>query len=298
LTSPEPPARGQPTRSASASRLIESARLACVWEATARKAGNVHRDRDFADVTYADFILSAAAAAPEVGLAAGRPLGETVLAAIRATRAVVRTNTNLGIVLLLAPLAKVPDGADLRAGVRDVLARTTVEDSADVYEAIRLAAPGGLGTAKEQDVRDAPTLPLRDVMALAADRDLIARQYANDFGDLFDLGVPALLEGLERFGRVEPAVQQCQLAWLAAHPDSLVARKRGLDVAREASRRAKAILELGGVSTSAGRNAYNEFDHWLRSDGHARNPGTTADLVTACLFAALRERRMREDTPI
>jgi triphosphoribosyl-dephospho-CoA synthase len=272
--------------------------LACSWEATARKAGNVHQSIDFDDVTYTDFVLSAEVAAPEIGRAASRPLGETILATIRATRAVVRTNTNLGIVLLLAPLAKVPYGHDLRAGVRDVLAHTTVEDSANVFAAIRLAAPGGLGAAKEQDVHSAPTLPLRDVMALAANRDLVARQYANDFADVFDLGFPALVEGLRRFGHVEPAVQHCQLSWLAAHPDSLITRKRGQEVAAEASRWAGEVLHRGGVGTPEGRAAYDDFDRWLRADGHARNPGTTADLVTACLFAALRERRMTEDTPL
>jgi triphosphoribosyl-dephospho-CoA synthase len=272
--------------------------LAGTWEVTARKAGNVHRSIDFDDVTYTDFILSAQAAAPEIGLAASRRLGETVLAAIRATRAVVRTNTNLGIVLLLAPLAKVPDGLDLQAGVENVLAGTTVEDAANVYEAIRLAAPGGLGKANEQDVQSAPTLSLRAVMALAADRDLVARQYANGFADVFDLGVPALLDGLSRFGRVEPAVQHCQLAWLAAHPDSLIARKRGWQVASEASQGAQDVRLRGGVGTADGQAAYDDFDRWLRADGHARNPGTTADLVTACLFAALRERRMTEDTPL
>jgi RimK family alpha-L-glutamate ligase len=274
---------------------MTAALLACLWEATTRKAGNVHRAADFADVTYADFTLSAVLAAPELGRAADRPLGETVLAAVRATRAVVRTNTNLGIVLLLAPLAKVPAGVELRAGVADVLARTTIADSAAVFEAIRLAAPGGLGKAKDQDVNDAPTLPLRDVMALAADRDLVARQYATDFADVFDLGVPALLDGLTQFGRVEPAVQHCQLAWLAAHPDSLIARKRGPEVAAEASRRARAVVAAGGVGTAAGRAAYDELDGWLRADGHARNPGTTADLVTACLFAALRDGLLTPD---
>jgi RimK family alpha-L-glutamate ligase len=278
--------------------VLTAALLACLWEATARKAGNVHRTADFADVTYADFVTSAVLAAPELGRAADRPLGETVLAAVRATRAVVRTNTNLGIVLLLAPLAKVPAGVELRAGVADVLARTTVADSAAVFEAIRLANPGGLGKTKDQDVNDAPTRPLREVMALAADRDLVARQYATGFADVFDLGVPALVDGLARFGRVEPAVQHCQLAWLAAHPDSLIARKRGPDVAAEASRRARAVVAAGGVGTAAGRAAYDDFDGWLRADGHARNPGTTADLVTACLFAALRDGSLRADTPL
>jgi triphosphoribosyl-dephospho-CoA synthase len=285
--------RGSAPRSAGASRLTA---LAATWEATARKAGNVHRFIDFDDATYADFVLSAAAAAPELEHP-DRPLGEAILAAIRATRAVVRTNTNLGIVLLLAPLAKVPDGVNLRTGVRHILANTTVEDAADVYEAIRLAVPGGLGRAKEQDVAESPTLPLRDVMALAAARDLIARQYANGFADVFDLGVPALLDGFRRFGRVEPAIQQCQLTWLASHPDSLTVRKRGVEIALDASRRAQRVLVLGGVGRPDGRAAYDQFDQWLRADGHARNPGTTADLIAACLFVALRERSIAEDSP-
>jgi ribosomal protein S6--L-glutamate ligase len=285
------------TRSASASQLTADACQAATWEVTARKAGNVHRYANFDDVTCADFLLSAAAAASELGRAASRPLGETVLAAIRATRAVVRTNTNLGIVLLLAPLAKVPEGVDLRAGVRKVLANTTVDDAARVYDAIRLAAPGGLGSARDQDVRDTPTLPLRDDMPLAADRDLVARQYAEDFADMFDLGVPALLDGFRQFGRVEPAIQHCQLVWLANHPDSLIVRKRGREVAAEASRRARGVLELRSVGSPEGRAAYDEFDRWLRGDGHARNPGTTADLVTACLYVALRERTLTEESP-
>jgi triphosphoribosyl-dephospho-CoA synthase len=272
-------------------------KVACFWEATARKAGNVHRSADFPDVTYADFVASAAAAAPEFGFATDRPLGEIVLASIRATREVVRTNTNLGIVLLLAPLAKVGEGVDLRQGVRQVLEQSTVVDAVQVYEAIRLAVPGGMGEVNEQDVRLVPTAPLREVMSLAAERDLVARQYANGFADVFDLGVPALLEGVQRYGRMEPAIQHCQLMWLARHPDSLIQRKCGSEIAAEASQRARFILELGGLDTEAGRTAYDLYDHWLREDGHARNPGTTADLVTACLFAALRERSIPLDHP-
>ena len=233
-------------------RRVGKLALACIWEATARKAGNVHRGADFPDVTYADFLASAAAAAPELALAQFRPLGETVLTAIRATRSVVRTNTNLGIVLLLAPLAKVGEGVDLRRGISSVLEHTTIADAIYVYEAIRLAMPGGLGEAKEQDVRLVPTASLREVMALAAERDLVARQYINVFADVFELGVPALLEGIRQFQRLEPAIQHCQLVWLAKHPDSLIARKRGLEVATEASRRAGSILEMGGLGTRPG----------------------------------------------
>src|SRR6516225_4135717 len=92
------------------------AQLACIWEATARKPGNVHRYRDFEDTTYLDFLLSAAAIAPILETASQRRIGETVLKCIQATRTVVRKNSNLGIVLLLSPLAAVPLNQDLRAG--------------------------------------------------------------------------------------------------------------------------------------------------------------------------------------
>ncbi len=102
-----------------------------------------------------------------------------MLDAIRATRRVVATNTNLGIVLLLAPLAAVPRDNRCAQGIPAVLDALTVEDARDVFAAIRLASPGGLGQAAEQDVADEPSLPLRQIMALAADRDLVARQYAD-----------------------------------------------------------------------------------------------------------------------
>ena len=269
-------------------------RAACVWEATARKAGNVHPQRDFADLTYLDFLVSAYAIAPV--LAEDVPVGERVLQAIRATRKVVATNTNLGIVLLLAPLAAVPTKLPLRAGVEVILRNLDVADSRAVFAAIRIVAPGGLGAAQSQDVRDEPTLPLRDVMALAQDRDLIARQYANGFADVFDLGVPTLLDAFQRWHDLETAIQWAHLHWLAALPDSLILRKRGRAEADEATRRAREVLASGWPDTS--RDTYDSFDAWLRAEGHARNPGASADLVAACLFVALREGSLPHDTPM
>ena len=263
------------------------AQLACVWEVTARKPGNVHRYADFADATYLDFIASAAAIGPVLHTAPTRRLGATVLEAVRATCQVTGTNTNLGIILLLAPLAAVPEGEDLPAGVRAVLDRSDVADSQMVYEAIRLANPGGLGTATQQDVAAEPTLPLRAVMALAADRDLVARQYVENFHTIFAEGLPALVRGLETTGSLEGGIIAGYLDLLIAHPDSLVARKCGTDVAAAVGRRARDVLQAGWPR-AAGRAALAEFDAWLRGDGHRRNPGTTADLVTASLFAALR----------
>lgn len=259
------------------------AQLACLWEATARKPGNVHRLCDFADTHYVDFLASAAAIGPAMEAARSRGVGATVLEAVGATRRVTRANTNLGIVLLLAPLAAIPEGEELPSGVRRVLDGLDLADARHVYEAIRLAAPGGLGEAPEQDVRDEPTLPLREAMALAAHRDSVARQYANGFGDIFDLGLTSFRAGLERAGCLEGAIVYCHLSLMASLPDTLIARKRGTAEAEEAAARGRAVLECGWPSA-----ALDDLDTWLRAEGNSRNPGTTADLVTATLFAALR----------
>ncbi|HEX5271531.1 MAG TPA: triphosphoribosyl-dephospho-CoA synthase, partial [Gemmataceae bacterium] len=217
-------------------------------------------------------------------------VGRTVRDAVRDTRRVVRSNTNLGMILLLAPLAAVEGRPSLRAAVGQLLPRLGVEDTRLVYEAIRLANPAGLGRVEDQDVSAEPTLPLREVMALAADRDLVARQYANGFREVFDDGVPALVRGLETTACLEGAIIFCHLSLMAAHPDSLIARKRGPADAEEASRRARAVLDSGWPHAPGGGEALARLDDWLRGAGRGRNPGTTADLVTASLFVALREQ--------
>jgi triphosphoribosyl-dephospho-CoA synthase len=269
------------------------AHLACIWEATARKPGNVHRSCDFTDLTYLDLLHSAAAVAPVLNLAAYWGVGKIVLEAVKATRAVAPTNTNLGILLLLTPLAAVPPSEDLQQGLPRVLNSLDVDDARAVYEAIRLASAGGLGRVPEQDIGTEPTKSLREVMVLAAERDLIARQYANGFHEVLHDGVPALRRGLEQTRCLEDAIIHAHLHLLAAHPDGLIQRKRGPAEAAEASRRAQSVLESGWPVGEASQLALAELDRWLRGEGHARNPGTTADLVTACLFVLLREASIK-----
>jgi triphosphoribosyl-dephospho-CoA synthase len=268
------------------------AQVACLWEATARKPGNVHRFADFEDLTYLDFALSAGVIGAVLAAAPRQAVGQTVLEGIRRTRQVVRTNTNLGILLLLAPLARAAGEPDIEPGVEIVLAGLTVRDAELVYEAIRLAVPGGLGQAPAEDVRERPTRSLRAVMALAAEHDLIARQYANGFHEVFHLGLPALLHGLSEIGSLEGAILWLHLQLLAAHPDTLIRRKCGDVAAGEAQRQARHVLAEGWPSSSAGWTAFCELDRWLRAEGHRRNPGTTADLAAACLFVALVQGRI------
>ena len=267
--------------------IASAAQLACLLEASAAKPGNVSPGRDFPDASYEDFLASAAAIGP--AFASDLPLGATINAAIRATGQWTRSNTNLGMVLLLAPLARAarssaqpsaPSSLPLRDALHNVLASTTVEDAREVYAAIRLARPGGLGTVAEEDVAGEPGVALTDAMRMAADRDSIAAEYATDFRITFDIGLPTLLAAKSHGW--EEATVRTYLALLAEIPDTHIARKFGSSVAADVSRRAR-----GAVRASPEGRAH--FDEELRSAGV--NPGTTADLTAAALYVALLRGR-------
>lgn len=271
--------------------LSELIRRACVLEATAAKPGNVHPGASFADLTYDDFVRSADAVAPVLARTATLGVGRAVFEAVEATRLVVQSNTNLGIVLLLAPLAAVPLERRLKSGIGEVLRRLTRDDAVWVYRAIRLAAPGGIGRAESEDISAEPSGTLLEVMTLAAERDGVAAQYASDFAWVLQEGAPFLMSSPNFLDRPEEVVVELHLRLLAAHPDTLIARKCGEDMALEISHRAQEVLDAGGNQTAIGRRRLTEFDQWLRADGNRRNPGTTADLIAACLFTALRDGR-------
>ncbi len=262
---------------------------ACLLEATARKAGNVHPEASFHDLCHGDFVRSAHAVAPILAETSERSVGESVRLAVEGTQAVVGRNTNLGIVLLLAPLAAVPESVSLADGIGGVLGGLTRADAVCVYRAIRAANPGGLGTADEEDVSGEPDGTLIDVMRLAADRDAIAAQYARGFDMVLGFGLPFLAGQRDFRSRWEAVIIELQLRLMAGWPDTLIRRKRGLEESRRSAEKATAVLDAGGLETDEGRRRLQEFDGWLRAEGNARNPGATADLVTACVFAALRE---------
>jgi triphosphoribosyl-dephospho-CoA synthase len=263
--------------------IASAAQLACLIEASAPKPGNVSPGRDFPDASYEDFLASAAAIGP--ALASELPLGATINAAIRATGQWTRSNTNLGMVLLLAPLARAarssaPSSLPLRDALHNVLASTTIEDAREVYAAIRLARPGGLGTVAEEDVAGEPGVALTDAMRMAADTDSIAAEYATDFRITFDIGLPTLLAAKSHGW--EEATVRTYLALLAEIPDTHIARKFGSSVAADVSRRARGAVRAGPEGRA-------HFDEELRSAGV--NPGTTADLTAAALYVALLRGR-------
>jgi len=301
------------------------ATLACLREVAAAKPGNVHRGADFEDVTLEDFQTSAVILGQVIDEMAERGVGETILAAIEATQAVTGTNTNLGLALLLVPLAKAAviarpqsdesdpsDAVDLKLAslricsksMNQVLETLNANDANQVFSAIRAAKPGGMGTVAKGDINDSANseIGLVAAMTLAADRDLIARQFTNGFEQVLQDALPLLVEGFQRFQRPSSAIVFAHVSLMARFPDSLIQRKCGIKVAEHSQMLAQRALDHFPELTDANSrlplldsseslesywDAVGELDFWLRSDGHRRNPGTTADLIAAGLFVGM-----------
>lgn len=249
-------------------------------------------------MTVADFAQSAAVAAPAI--AALEPgVGGRVLKAVRATQRAVGQNTNLGILLLCAPLAEafLVEAAqpDLRSATCRVLEQLDLADARAVFAAIRLANPGGLGRAARYDVSEEPTVGLIEAMRSAADRDRIAWNYACGFADIFDRGLPWWRRA-QALGR-EPvhACTEVYLAFLASIPDTHIARKHGAAVAEAVRQRAEPLSRAFGAAAnpSSLTAALLAFDAELKAAGI--NPGTSADLTVATVFAALLEDAARTE---
>ncbi len=274
----------------------QCATLACLLEVAAPKPGNVHRAADFADVTLSDFLASGVAIGPVMERAPSTQLGQTVLDAVHATQQLVNSNTNLGMILLLAPLASVPKSTPLAEGVADRLQDLDPSDASLVYEAIRLAKPGGIqprdDVVPNHDVAQAAPDDLIVVMQAAAERDLVARQYTNGFHEVLQVVTSWLRESSAEM-RLSDRIVHTHVQLMSAYPDSLIARKCGHRVAAESSARASEVLAAGPPGSESYLRAMADLDFWLRSDASRRNPGTSADLIAAGLFALLRDGELR-----
>jgi triphosphoribosyl-dephospho-CoA synthase len=258
---------------------------ACRDEIDAPKPGNVHVYAAGHRMTAQDFIRSAAAAAAPL-CAPGR-VGARILGAVEATFAAVGANTNLGIILLCAPLAAAAERGrpDLRAALVQVLADLDLEDARKTFRAIVRAAPGGLGRADAHDVFAPPTVTLREAMAAAAGRDRIAHQYASGFADVFELGAGLLADARQRWADPRWATLATYLGYLAAFPDTHIVRRHGPAAADEVRRRAAPVLERlqAGADPESLMPALLAWDAELKA--RALNPGTSADLTVATIFA-------------
>ncbi len=260
---------------------------ACLAELDALKPGNVHRFAPGHGMNLADFVRSAEASAGPIATRGAR-VGVRIREAVAGTLSAVGQNTNLGIILLCAPLAAAFEVEDL--ALRPALARVLDDldraDATDAFAAIAAANPGGLGRADRHDVHAAATVTLREAMAEARDRDRIARQYVTAYEDVFALGAPALAAARQRRLDAHWSTLAVYLTFLAAFPDTHISRKHGGATAEAIRREAAGWL----AAFAAARDPEEMTEGLLKWDAALKsrgiNPGTSADLTVAALFAA------------
>lgn len=271
----------------SESDLKDAVFWACEQEVSAPKPGNVNVISDGHNMVVEDFINSAHAIAP-VMAKPDLTVGERILQSVQATRRVVDCNTNLGIVLLFAPLCQAVQSCEtfdeLPERLQVVLNNLTVDDAINCYQAIRLAEAGGLGKQDQQDISAVPTITLLEAMDLAKNRDQIAQQYINNFNTLWDLSLPSLTKAINSGESVEWATAFAYLKLLSKALDSLISRKQSTALATKVSERAKQFViqieETGNVETH-----FDALTHWDKElKEKAINPGTSADLIAATLL--------------
>ena len=291
--------------------------LAILFEVASDKPGNVNLIVGFEGTRYEHFLASAVAAAPFFELAAERgvrvsrgeihigdvALGRIIRDCVADINAWQRGgNTLLGTVILLSPIAVAAgmtptkeegifEISKLRENVKAVVESTTSEDAVDVYEAIKIANPSGLGKAPELDINDPcsvdriirENISLYQVFKIASSYDRVCSEWINNYPVTFKVAYPYLMEQISETKELSVVVTHTFLKVLAKYPDTFIARKVGIAKAREVSSKAKEILKLGELGTSTGRERLREFDLELRRLSNLFNPGTTADIIAAAL---------------
>ena len=261
----------------------------CWLDMQAIKPGNVGMHSSANDLSTDDFITSAEVSAKTL-VDPSLTLGERILFSLQATHNAVGTNTNLGIILLIAPLmhASLKNGPNksLQESLANILESTTVDDAIKVYEGIRIVEPGGMGSKNNQDISKIPTVTLLETMKIASEWDHIADQYSHNYADVFSFGKPRYRDLYAKWNDERCATTGVYLGYLARFPDSLVERKFGYLKAREISDIIVPLEKELCRSDFPGR--YEEqlmmIDHHLKLE--RINPGTSADLTVASVFTA------------
>ena len=260
---------------------------ACEQEVSAPKPGNVNCFSNNHEMEVADFIKSAQAIAP-IMAQSGCTVGELILQSIIATRAVVDCNTNLGIVLLFAPLCKAMHQcrtfSQLPHTLEEVLKNLTIDDAEKCYQAIRLADAGGMGELDDHDINQQATITLKEAMELAQNRDTIARQYTHNYDAIWCIGLPSLTKEINCGQTVEWAITFAYLIMLSKIPDTLIYRKKGRVVSEEVSTAAHSLVNKikENHKLSDSKVEVITWDDELKKK--KLNPGTTADLTAATLL--------------
>jgi triphosphoribosyl-dephospho-CoA synthase len=277
---------------------------AILEEASSIKAGNVHPQASFSNMTYRDFQVASEAIgrAIDASMHTGS-LGQIILASVQAMVQSVSVNTSLGTILLMVPMALCPNSdfpnstkprsdqdsywnpQSFHSSVSRIIQESTSEDSQRIYDAIRTANPGGLGKVQSKDLAHAAPVSILEAMQQASRWDDVALQYANGYQQITHWTL-RLLELNSQYAKRSDAIRKLQIEILASRPDSLIVRKSGMEVGKQVQGMAAEVMQSGPYASPAFEASWKRLDEYLREDGHRKNPGTVADLIAATVFLA------------
>lgn len=258
-----------------------------ITEVNSFKPGNVSTYSEGHDMAVDDFVKSAELTSP-ILCDPALSVGQRVLESVKATISGVGCNTNLGMLLLFAPLIRAAElgKSSLQSNLGHVLRGLDEKDAACIFEAIRHASPGGLGESKKYDVNNKleDGITLQEAMMEAKNRDSIAKQYVTDFIDIYSMGYKCIGDFAVRWNSVQWAAVACYMGFMAEFPDSHIRRKFGLGVAEQIKINAVPIAKAfqKNENPEDGTEMLMKFDGELKEKG--TNPGTSADLTAASLL--------------
>ena len=250
------------------------------------KPGNVNLVSPHKDTNAKDYIESSILSS-KILFEEKYTLGERVLESIKITRTKVKTNTNLGIILLCAPIIHAIinyKDLDLRDGIKMTLSSATPQDTINICSAINISSPGGLGKSTFYDTNSLPEVSIQEIMGYSAKYDRISYQYSNNYIDIFDFIIPRLVFLNKKHGSLDISLSLMFIEILAKIPDSHISRKLGEKISKKTSNHANDLLKILDKESSHEylTNQLNKLDYEYKKKGI--NPGTTADLLLASLM--------------
>ncbi len=250
------------------------------------KPGNVNLLSPHKDTKAQDYLDSATLSSKEL-FNQNHSLGKRILESVKVTRSQVNVNTNLGIILLCAPVIQSYidfNALDLRDCIKKTLSATSVKDTHDLCAAINISSPGGLGDSDMYDTASYPNISIKQIMDYSKEYDRISYQYSHNFTDIFDFIIPKLEFLNQRYESLDISLSLLFIEILAKIPDSHISRKFGDKIAKKTSNNAYDLLKILDREHDPDylAKALNNLDYEYKKKGI--NPGTTADLLVASLM--------------
>ena len=272
--------------------LKKQIRFVCNNEMNSLKPGNVHKYSAGHGMNVKDFIKSGEIISNYLTNNKYN-LGKKILNSVIETKKKIRKNTNLGIILMLSPIITVVEKEGiltkkkLLKKIKSLLAKQNTKNSYDIFKAISIATPGGLGFSKKYDVNKLPRISLYKAMEYSKKKDLIAKQYCSGFKDILEVGIPAYDKFYKKWGKVNWALTGVYLTFLKKFNDSHIIRKNGIKIAINVKKQAKKYYNIlkNYENMKIIEKKLLFFDKMLKNN--EINPGTTADLTVATLLLEL-----------